>query len=303
MTRILFASLLTFTICTPALCQTAVPPAGNIDDRVRQQVRPTTERDRQEALMTGDTDIILLRRTKLFSVTGSLDVTHTSNAFLSPLDISSDDFAQGQIGIGIGTRIGGKVDVFASGSVVGVRYFNEKALDYSAALGAVGARVSFGQLAVAATYQPSVVFNRDFSKRQLTSHRFRLGAAMGLRVRGINIEPEVHGERSITRPTDFSAWSGGGSMTLSAPLSKTVPIFAYAQAGYDRRSFDDYFTAFVGTKRLDDNLSASVGVVWRPRSWGEVRVSYSYGRNWSTSDVNRYSAHSGTLGINATARF
>jgi hypothetical protein len=126
---------------------------------------------------------------------------------------------------------------------------------------------------------------------------------MGLRVRGINIEPEVHGERSITRPTDFSAWSGGGSMTLSAPLSKTVPIFAYAQAGYDRRSFDDYFTAFVGTKRLDDNLSASVGVVWRPRSWGEVRASYSYGRNWSTSDVNRYSAHSGTLGINATARF
>lgn len=302
MTRIVCAFLPALAIAAPAHAQTA-PPPGNIDNRVREQVRTPTERDRQEALMTGDTDILLLRRPQLFSLTGSVDLTGTSNAFLAPVDERPDSFAQGQIGLGIGTRIGGKVDVFANASVVGVRYFNERSLDYNAFAGVVGARGSFGRVAISATYQPILVFNREFSVRQLTSHRFRLGASMNFRFHGISIDPEIHGERAITDPGDYSAWSGGGSLTLSAPLSTSVPVLAYAQAGYDRRSFDDYFSAFVGTKRLDDNLSAAVGIVWRPRSWGEVRASYSFGQNWSTSDVNGYTAHSGTLGIAATARF
>jgi hypothetical protein len=303
MNRSFFASLVALAATTPVFAQTAAPPPGNIDDRVRQQVRTTTEAERQEALLTGDSDILLLRRTQLFSLTGALDITATSNAALAPLDERRDSFAQGQAGIAIATRIGDKVDVFASTALVGVRYFKEKALDYTAISGVVGARVGLGRLAVTATYQPSLVFNRDFSRRQLTAHRFRLGASLGLRFRGISIEPEIHGERAITHPADYSAWSGGGSLTLSAPLSASRPIFAYVQAGYDRRSFDDYFSAFVGTRRLDDNLSAGVGLVWRPRRWGELHVNYSFGRNWSTSDVNAYKVHSGTLGITATLRF
>jgi hypothetical protein len=287
---------------TPALAQPA-PPPGNIDERVRQQVRTPTEREQQDALMTGDTDILLLRRTKMFTLSGGLDVTGTSNAYLSPVDLRADSFAQGQVSLGIGTRIGGKVDVFASASIVGVRYFRETSLDYNAISGVVGARANLGRLAVTATYQPSMVYTRDFGRRQLTSHRFRLGASLPFQIRGLTVDPEIHGERAITHPGDYSAWSGGGSLTLSAPLSKVQPILAYALVGYDRRSFDDYFEAFVGTKRLDDNLSAGIGVVWRPRAWGEVRASYSFGRNWSTSDVNGYTAHSGTFGLTATLRF
>jgi outer membrane receptor protein involved in Fe transport len=59
----------------------------------------------------------------------------------------------------------------------------------------------------------------------------------------------------------------------------------------------------VGVKRKDDNFSAGAGVVWRPLPWGEVRASYSYGHNGSTSDVNRYDSHSGVLGLSGTLRF
>jgi hypothetical protein len=286
----------------PALAQVA-PPPGNIDERIRQQLPPPTERERTDALMTGDTDILLLRKTQLFTLSGGFEISQTSNAYLSPIDARADTFAQGQIGIGIGTRIGGKVDVFASAALVGVRYFEEKALGYNALSGAIGARAAFGPVDVTATYQPSLVFTRDFGSRQLTSHRLRLGASLPFRLRGVTVEPEIHGERAITHPGDYSAWSGGGSLTLSRPLSKTRPILAYAQIGYDRRSFDNYFEAFVGTKRLDDNLSAGAGVVWRPKRWAEVRASYNFGRNWSTSDVNGYTAHSGTIGLSAALRF
>lgn len=279
------------------------PPAGNIDERVRQQLRPLSDRDREDALMTGDSDVILLRRTQLFSLSAGFDVTATSNAYLSPTNRRADDFAQGQISAGVGTRIGGAVDVFASVSATGVRYFRETSLDYDAVSGVVGARAALGPVSVTAAYQPSTVFERDFGKRQLTSHRFRLGAALPFRVKGVTVEPEAHGERAITHPGDYSAWSAGGSVTLSAPLSRRVPLLAYAQIGYDRRRFDDYFEAFIGTARRDDLLSAGAGVVWRPRAWAEARASYSFARNRSTSDVNGYRAHSGTIGLTGTLRF
>lgn len=281
----------------------SAPPVGNIDERVRQQVRALNDRERADALMTGDTDIILLRRTQLFTLSGSVDTTGTSNAALSPTSVRADGFVQAQVALGIGTRLAGRVDVFANIGLQGVRYFKEKALGYNAFSGVVGAHTSVGRLGVTATYQPSIVFTRDFGARQLTSHRFRLGASLPLSVRGVSIEPEVHGERAITNPADYSAWSGGGSVTVSKPLLKNKPVFAYVQAGYDRRSFDDYFSAFVGTKRLDHNLQASAGIVWRPKTWGDVRAAYSYGRNWSTSDVNGYQAHSGAVGLTATLRF
>jgi len=301
--------LIAALVAVPALAQTAPPgppasaPQGNIEERARRQLGVPGERERQDALMTGDTDILLLRRTPLFTLTASGEVSYTSNAALSPTDAREDGIGEASVGIAIGTRIGGKVDVFASAAMVGVRYFETPGLDYNAFSGAIGARASLGRLNVTATYQPSVVWSGDFGRRQLTSHRFRLGAALPFRLRGLTVEPELHGERAITAPGFYSAWSGGGSLTISRALGQRTPVFLYAQVGYDRRSFDDYFAAFVGTRRLDDSLSAGAGIVWRPRSWGELRASYAFGRNWSTSDVNGFIAHSGTLGLTATLRF
>lgn len=296
------AGLSALLLSAPALAQTA-PPGGNLDDRVRQQSRPLTEAEQVEAAMTGDTDILLLRRTRLFALAGSMDLTTTSNAALGPQDEHADTFAQVQAGLGAGIRLGGRVDLFANLGITHVRYFNQTALDYSAATGIVGARAAIGGFTLAATYQPAVVFDRDFSSRQLTTHRLRLEASRPLRWRRLTIEPEVHAERAISHPGDYSAWSAGAGLTVSAAPLRNPRVLVYAQAGYDRRSFDDYFTAFVGTRRIDDTLGAGVGVVWRPRNWGEVRASYSFGRNWSTSDVNGYTAHSGTIGLSATLRF
>jgi hypothetical protein len=287
----------------PGMVQAATPPAGNIEERSRQQIRPQTDRDREDALMTGDSDIVLLRRTQLFNLHASVDMSVTDNAYLSPFHRKSDGFVQAQVGIGFATKIADRVNVFADASVVTVRYFDERQLDYSAFAGLLGVSTNVGRINIAASWQPSVVFNRDFGHRQLTSHRFRLTASTAFKLRGLNLEPELHAERAITNPSAYRAWSGGGSFTLSRLVSSKAHILAYAQLGYDRRSFDNYFEAFVGTKRKDDNLNAAVGLLWRPNGWGEVRASYSFGRNWSTSDVNRYRAHSGAVGIAGTLRF
>jgi hypothetical protein len=289
----------------PGPAQTTPPataPRNNIDERVRQQVRPT-DREREEIMLTGDTDIVLTRRTRLFTVNGSIGVSGTSNAFLAPTDRLSDDFGQTQITLGIGTRIGGRIDLFASAGVTGVRYFRYKALDYNALTGLVGARAAFGRLDVTATYQPSIVLSSDFGARQLTSHRFKLSASLPFQIRNLTVEPSVAVERVLSSPSDYRAWGGSAGLTLSAPLSNHIPLLAYVSAQYERRSFDAYFPDLVGVKRLDDNWSAGAGVVWRPKRWGEVRASYSFQRNYSTSDVNAYYAHSGTLGISAMLRF
>jgi hypothetical protein len=291
------------TLCLAATALAQTPPAGNIDERVRQQLRLPTEREQTDALMSGDSDLVLLRRTQLFNAHASLDLTHTSNAYLAPDDRIADQFGQAQLGVGFATRIAEKVDVFADLTVVAVRYRDEDSLDYSAASGALGAAMDVGPVTVSAVWQPSMVFDRGFSHRQLTSHRLRLSGSRPFLLGEVTIQPEVHVERAITNPSDYKAWAGGISLTASEPLSQRIPLLAYVTAGYDRRVFDDYFEAFVGVKRKDNSVSAGAGVIWRPLPFGEVRASYTYGHNGSTSDVNRYTAHSGALGLSATLRF
>ncbi len=293
----------------PAHAQAAPPtspppaPGNNIDDRVRQQLRVPTQSEREEAILTGDSDIVLTRRTRLFTISGSLDFTATSNAFLAPASPVADGLGQAQINLGLGTRIGGKVDVFASVGMVGVRYFDNTALNYNAVTASIGARANFGRLLISASYQPTIVLSGDFSSRQLTSHRLLISASLPFRLRGVTFEPAIGGERVLADPADYNAWSGHAGLTISAPISRKVPIIAYASGQYQRRSFDSYFTGLVGTDRRDNNWSASVGLVWRPNRWSEVRASYYFQRNTSTSDVNAYLAHSGTLGLSASLRF
>ncbi len=297
------AALCLLLASTAAVAQAPAPGAGNIDERVRQQLRVPGEREQAEALMTGDADLLLLRRTQLFNAHGSLDLNTTSNAYLAPSDKVSDQYAQLQAGVGFATRVNDKLDLFADLSIVGVRYSGEDSLNYNAASGVVGAGSKFGRFNVTLLYQPSMVFSSDFGDRQLTSHRLRLAAAMPFELRGFTVQPDLHAERAITRPTDYSAWSGGAALTVSRPISKSVPAFVYANVGYDRRVFDDYFTAFLGLKRKDDSVNAGAGAIWRSAAWGEVRASYNFGHNASTSDVSGYTLHSGTLGVSATLRF
>jgi hypothetical protein len=102
--------LLAVLTAFPAFAQTAPPPAapptasppagapqGNIEERARRQLSTPSERDRQDSLMTGDTDILLLRRTPLFTLTASGDVTYTSNAALSPTDVRADGIGQASL--------------------------------------------------------------------------------------------------------------------------------------------------------------------------------------------------------------
>lgn len=295
------APLLALAAAAPVAAQVA--PGGNIDERVRQQVQPQSERDRTDALMTGDTDLLLLQKTRLFNIHGSIDLTTTSNAFLAPNGAVSDSFAQGQFGFGAATRIAGKVDVFADAGVVAVRYFDKRTLDYNALTGVVGVSMPVGPVVVGAAYQPSIVYTRDFKDRQLTSHRLRATVAAPFRVHGVAVEPSLFGERAISHPSDYSAWSAGASLTISKPLSKKTPLLVYASGGYDYRSFDHYFPDLLGVKRRDNGVDAQFGLIWRPTRWGELRARYQFGYNHSTSDVNGYTAHSGVVGLSGTLRF
>ena len=289
-------------LAAPALAQQQ-PPANVLEERTRQQVRLPSEAEREEALLSGETDIVLTRRARLFTLHGDAEMVATDNAFLSGTDAVGDLFVQAQLGLGVGTRIAGRVDVFADASVLAVRYAEESALDYAALAGVVGARAPAGPLVLTATWQPVIVFTPEFETRQLTTHRLRASASWPFRIGPALFEPAIHGERTIADPADFSAWSGGAGLTMSTPLPVGAPVLMVLAVEYQRRDFDAYFPGLVGVDRRDDAVSASAGLIWRPRQWGEARLGWSWQENRSTSDVNRYEAHSGRLGLSARLRF
>lgn len=283
--------------------QPAAPP-NNVDDRFRSQaISITPQKAAEEALLTGDGDLILLRKTKVFTLHGSFSGSYTSNAFLSAAGIKDDGFAIAETGLRVSTNIGQKVTVFADVGALGTRYFKYKSLDYSALTGAIGAETSLGRVGVALSYRPSMIFSRNFGSRQLTQHRLGLDVSIPFKLKRLTIEPSASVERVLSSPSDYRNWSASGQISVSHPLSKKAPIFAFASAGFERRDYDSYFPGLVGSDRIDKKVQAAAGIQWRPRPWANIALSYSFQRNRSTSDVNGYKAHSGLLGLSAQIRF
>jgi hypothetical protein len=291
-------------VSVDAFAQTGPPTTpSNINDRVRVQLPDLTRADKENALLTGDTDIILLQKSKLFSLYGGVGVNFTDNAKLADTERQDDSLYAVNTGFRIGTKIGGLVDVFASAGASMVNYSKLDELGYSALSGAVGAQVPVYSVDVALSYQPTIVYGKDFKNKQLTQHRFHLQASRRFTIGKLIVDPVISAERVTANPSAYDTWGGGAELTLTLPLSKTKPIFAYLSGGYDYRAYDDYFEGFLGTKRTDNAYSASAGVSWNFKQWGSMGLTYDFRKQGSTSDVNRFQSNSGGLNFNARIRF
>ena len=288
----------------PAPLAAQAQPGNNVADRFRQQTTPPTERERTEAILTGDTDLVLLRRTPLFSLTGSLAASPTSNAFLSTDQARSDVILQAQAGLRIGTRIAGRVDVFAEVDAIGVRYARFGALGYSAATASVGAGTQVAGFDLSLSYQGSMIFSKDFGTRQLTQHQFTASIARSFPLGRATLTPVIVGQRVEASPSDYRNWAGSADLNLSLPFQLGHLSAAFqASGGFEYRNYDSYFRDLLGVDRRDKLLRASAGLVIQPLPAATLRLSYSFQHNASTSDVNGYNAHSGSLSVAFGMRF
>jgi hypothetical protein len=286
----------------PLHAQTA--PGSNVADRFRQQTAPATEQERTEAILTGDTDLVLLRRTPLFTLSGVLGASPTSNAFLSTAQERSDIVLQAQAGLRIGTRLGGRVDVFAEAGLLGIRYARFDSLGYNALTGAVGAATRLGGFDLALLYQPSIITSRDFKTRQLTQHQFTFSVSRSFSLGSFLVTPSASGQRVESSPSDYRNWAASAELNLSRPFRiGRMPAAFFASGGFEYRAYDSYFRDLLGGDRSDKLLRASAGLVVQIAPAASLRASYTFQHNHSTSDVNGYTAHNGGLAITAGVKF
>jgi hypothetical protein len=291
-----------FWAVAPLQAQTA--PRNNVADRYRQQTAPATEREHTEALLTGDTDLVLLRRTSLFTLSGTLGASPTSNAFLSTALERSDIILQAQAGLRVGTRLGGRVDVFAEAGLLGVRYARFDTLGYNAVTGAIGAATQVDGFDLALLYQPSIIYSRDFRARQLTQHQFTFSISRSFDVGSFLLTPSVLGQRVESSPSDYRNWAASADLSLSRAFRiGRLPAALFATGGFEYRAYDSYFRDLLGGDRSDKLLRASAGLVVQIAPAASLRAAYTFQHNRSTSDVNGYTAHSGGLSLSAGIRF
>lgn len=297
--RAIFVSLALVLTASSAFAQTP----SNIDDRFRTQLRNISEADRQNALLSGTNDIVLLRKSKLWTLSGGLSATQSDNAGLSQIDTESDTIGNAQINLHFGTRIAGKVNVFADLGVVGVRYRKFDGLDYSAFTGSMGAATSIRNIDLSLVYQPSIIFDREAQKRQLTQHRTTATISRPFTIKGVSFEPSISADKVISNPADFESWGYGGNLTATAQLSRRIPLTAFASFGFERREYAHYFVDFLGVDRRDRQRTFGFGLNYNFARNANVSLSYDYVRNRSTSDVNEYEAKTGGLRIEFRMRF
>ena len=309
--RYFILTLVWLLSATVALAQTPVTPSVpannqdiNIDSRVRKSIPKLFDADAAtEALLTGNGDLILLQKTKRISLSFGLTHGETSNARLSPEDMASDHMTSANIGLTASTRLAKRVDLYAQLGVAQERYARLKELNYGALTSAIGANSHWGPFQFGLAYQPSVIFDDHFKKRKLTQARLSGDLSMQRRIKSVYLIGNLSLDRTTADPKDYNSRGIGLNLNGVAPLTKSPPSSVFLTLGYETRWYDDYFSGLVGSKRTDRRTHGTIGFKVKLTPSVDAVAQLSYARNHSTSDVNRYHAHSGLVGLSLMKAF
>lgn len=257
----------------------------------------------QEAILTGDNDLILLQRRKFFTLEASVDYTHTSNAFLSDNRRDSDFVVDINASARAATQIASRYDLFAEATVGTARYADNTSLDYDNFGVQMGAAMPVGNYNVGVIYGMTMAFGPDgFSEHQVTLHDIALNVNRTYLV-GANtaLVPQLVLGRTFADPADYNVWSAKGRVSLIHRLQPGLTAQMGFDAGY--RNYDNYFEASTGEDRQDYNYGLSAGLHWQFAPAGQLSGEVSAMNNRSTVDANNYHALNLTPRVRLSVKF
>ena len=256
-----------------------------------------------ESNLTGENDLVILRKPQHFTLTADFERSQSSNAALSPDDPQFAFSNSLALGAGAQTVIAKKYRVYGQINVQNMRYQGVRDLDYNALMGNFGVTLPIGKARLDIAYQPLSVFDAAFKKRQLTQHRYSAVLGHGFAYKQWQLFPTLRVERVLSTPSDYNSTAQAFSLMIARSIKTKLPSLVYVNHNYERRLYDHYFESFVGTKRNDNRHETSIGLRVTLNRSTNLRMDYSWTRNKSTSDVNAYKARSGVIGIGLEKAF
>lgn len=259
-----------------------------IDQRAQQaQSAPKVTIPPEELILTGEEDLVLLRRPKLFALESNSSYQFTDNAFLSDKIKTHDHVLNQSLLVRTGTRIAQRVDVFLSGSGFLSRYQRNQGLDFNGVTGSAGANLPIGRWNFGLRYDGSAIYDRNFNRHLVTLHNlgFNISTTVGLSPSTV-LYPFLSVLRVWANPDDFSYTSVAGGGTCVHAITQTLVLFFQGQVDY--KSYDDFFESSTGEARQDYGARLLAALNWTPSDWVTVNVSATIARNESTISSLRY---------------
>ena len=259
-----------------------------IEQRAQQaQEGPILVVPLEEFILTGEEDLVLLRRPKLFTLDSNSSYQFTDNAFLSDKQKTHDYVLSQSLLVRAETRIAQRVDVFVSGSGFLSRYHRNQGLDFSGVTGSAGASWPVDRWVMSLRYEGSAIFDRSFDAHLVTLHNLGLNISTTV---GLSQTTALYPFFSVVRvwanPDDFSNTALVGGGTLVHALTQTVVVFFQGQVDY--KSYDDFFEPSTLEARHDHGARLLAAINWTPQEWVTVNLTGTIARNESTISTLRY---------------
>lgn len=286
-----------------AFAQTA---DSTIEDRLGDY-RPTGAIDipLEESFLTGNNDLVLLKRHELFYSNLQAGYTHTNNAFLSNNRKDSDDVFDAAATLGASTRIAQTYDVFAEVMAFTSQYMDNSELSYNGYGARLGASRDFGVYNLGFTYGLTSVYDSDkhiYSDRQVTLHDFALNANRTFRFSADTaLIPQLVLSRSFADPADYDSWQARGALSLVHVFRDDLVGALGTEVYY--RSYDDFFESATLEKREDKGLRFTAAMNWELTDNLTASANVAFTRNDSTLGSSDYNLFNVSPGIRFSARF
>jgi len=162
---------LAFLICAFLVQEVVAQEEIIIERRIMERApEPVLEIPPEERILTGEDDLVLLRRRKFFTVSALYNPRYTTNAFLTDLRRDGDFIHQGSASLLANTVIAERYGVYAKATGYLARYVENSVLDYTGLTGELGGQIPIKSYRLALGYRYNHVEDRDFSRTLLNQN-------------------------------------------------------------------------------------------------------------------------------------
>ncbi len=288
-------SRLTCGVVTFFLCLGFVRPgfaqegsASGIEQRVGKQLQKLEPQlPPEELILTGEDDLVLLRRRKFFTVKLDSSFGYVSNAYSSDDNKKHDEVVNENLSLRFETKIAEKYTVFADAGAFLARHVRFTDLNYDGVTGNLGARVPSGPWTFGFGYRASAIIEPGLDTRIVTQNSTSASASYGIAIdKNTSVVPSASASRVWASPDDFT----NTSVRLGAAVVHRVApdLMASLSVQGVKRWYDNYYEETNNQTRRDVGFDASLSLRWTPSENVSMSISSAVGYIDSTLNSSDY---------------
>ncbi len=259
----------------------------NIESRISENsIKPLILKN--DDVLTFDKNIVILKKSNLFTSYINSSITYTDNVFLNDTNKENDLVLSLSSGLNFDLKMQNGIKLFSGILASQYRYKNNSFLGYNSFQGNAGASYSKNNWLYSIRYTPTVIFDQSYKQQSISLHRFSALVSKSKTFWSkVFTSSYSSAQYARTNPDDFSFYQIDSGVQIIYPV--TSKFYMSLNPNIYQKTYINFFEKQTNIERNDIGARLSGNLVFKPSANTDLTFSINYTKNKSTLPNYDYS--------------